>query len=161
MNSVGRTSKAYTRGCFAKKFYDLPEANLSYTKERLKNGVLPDKLACLGIGFVPPGGGMEADAGIYEVVEWYLNGLIPELNFRLFCDVELEYGHFPQKILWVEKITMLVEENGDMVCGRREKNCLEERRLEDGKESAFAGQIKYIVEKIKDYFMTLWKKKGR
>jgi hypothetical protein len=38
--SVRRTARACTRGCFAKKFYDLPRANLSHTKERLKYGVL-------------------------------------------------------------------------------------------------------------------------
>ncbi len=36
-----RTSRAHSKGCFAKKFYDLPKANLSHTKERLKYGVLP------------------------------------------------------------------------------------------------------------------------
>ena len=44
--SVRRTSRACTRGCFAKKFYDLPKANLSHTKERLKYGVLPTDGLC-------------------------------------------------------------------------------------------------------------------
>ncbi len=42
-----RTSRAHSKGCFAKKFYDLPKANLSHAGECLKNGILPDKLVCL------------------------------------------------------------------------------------------------------------------
>jgi hypothetical protein len=38
---VRRTSRAHSKGCFANKFYDLPKANLSHTKERLKSGVFP------------------------------------------------------------------------------------------------------------------------
>ncbi len=40
--SVRRTSRACTRGCFAKKFYDLPKANLSHVAECLKSGILPE-----------------------------------------------------------------------------------------------------------------------
>ena len=178
-----RTSKARTRGCFAKKFYDLPEANLSHAGECLKYGilrmanVLPDRLACPGIGFAPeinlslngaapPGDGMEADAAEadtigYELVEQYLDGLLPELNFRLFCDVEPESGYFPQTMLWLEKITMLHEEEGTSVCGREEKYCLGGRPLKGEKEAVFSEQIKYMLEKMINDFKTLWKKKGR
>ena len=47
--SVRRTSRAHSKGCFAKKFYDLPKANLSHAGECLKSGILPDKLVCLEI----------------------------------------------------------------------------------------------------------------
>lgn len=41
--SVRRTSRAHSKGCFAKKFYDLPKANLSHAGECLKSGILPDR----------------------------------------------------------------------------------------------------------------------
>ena len=81
-----------------------------------------------------------------ENAEQYLSGLCLELNLRLFCDMEPVSDGFPQRILWVEEITMLNEEKGI---------------LEDGKEPVFSEQIKYMLEKIKDYFRKFWKKKGR
>ncbi len=53
-----RTSRACTRGCFAKKFYDLPKANLSHTKERLKYGVLPIDDFYLSLNFEIPRSGI-------------------------------------------------------------------------------------------------------
>lgn len=41
MNRVKRTSKARAIGRFAKKFYDLPVANLSHPGECPKTGILP------------------------------------------------------------------------------------------------------------------------
>ena len=45
-DSVRRTSKAHSKGCFAKKFYDLPKANLSHAEECLKCGILLIKDLC-------------------------------------------------------------------------------------------------------------------
>lgn len=103
----------------------------------------------------------ETDAHVYEVVRQYLTGLLPDLNLRLFCDAELAPGRFPQRILWVEEITVLKAEAGTWDCDHEEKYCQEERDPHEGQESAFSGRIKYIAEKIKNSFMTLWKKKGR
>lgn len=127
-------------------------ANLFHAGECPERGHSPNRAA-------PPGDSVEAVG--YEFVEQYLNGLLLELNFRMFCDVELETGHFPQKILWVERITMLHEEEGTSVCGRDEKYCPEGRPLKGEKEAVFSEQIKYMLEKIKNHFKTLWEKKGR
>lgn len=90
----------------------------------------------------------------YKFAGQYLTGLLPELNLRLFCDAETECGRFPQRILWVEKITMLEAEGSasDRAC--KEKYCQEEKPV-------FSGQIKYMAEKIKNRFMAFRKRKGR
>ncbi|MDE5933284.1 MAG: hypothetical protein K2H40_12525 [Lachnospiraceae bacterium] len=104
---------------------------------------------------------VKTDSAVCEVVGRYLNGMLLDLNLRLLCDAEPESGGFPQRILWVEEVTMLLEEEGARACSREEKYCLEERPSVEGKESAFTRQIKYIVKKIKDRFKSLWKRKGR
>lgn len=96
-----------------------------------------------------------------ENAEQYLSGLCLELNLRLFCDMEPVSDGFPQRILWVEGITVLNEEERNLVCECEEKYCPEEDILENGKEPAFSEQIKYMLEKIKGYLRKLWKKKGR
>ena len=47
MDSVRRTSNTRSKGCFVKKFYDLPKANLSHAEECLKCGILLIKDLCL------------------------------------------------------------------------------------------------------------------
>lgn len=153
MHSVRRTSNTHSKGCFVKKFYDLPGTNLSHTEECPEYGHSSSEFK--------PQSGCYVEAAGYELVEQYLDGLLPELNFRLFCDVEPESGYFPQTMLWVEKITMLHEEEGTSVCGREEKYCLGGRPLKGEKEAVFSEQIKYMLEKMINDFKTLWKKKGR
>lgn len=101
-----------------------------------------------------------------ETIERYLNELIPEWNLRLFCDVRMEPGVFPRRMLWVEKITILHEEEAASAYAHEEKYCLEgntlkDRFMKDRKKSVLSEQIKYMLEKIKDYFKKIGKKKGR
>jgi hypothetical protein len=57
---VKRSSKAHSIGCFAKKFYDLPKANLSRTEECPKSGHSPTQIYLCSDFEIPQSGIMEA-----------------------------------------------------------------------------------------------------
>lgn len=95
------------------------------------------------------------------VIGQYLAGLIPDMNFRLFCDMEAGAYGFPKTILWVEGITIYEGKEQNAGGGDRENDCQEQGLLEELKERTLTGQIKYKLKQIKHYFAELWKKKGR
>lgn len=91
----------------------------------------------------------------------YLAGLIPDMNFRLFCDMEAGAYGFPKTILWVESITIYEEREQNTDDGDGENDCLEQGLSGELKERTLTGQIKYKLKQIKHYFTELWKMKGR
>lgn len=101
------------------------------------------------------------DTAESAAVRQYLAGLAPELNYRLFCDLETGPYGFPEKIFWVEGITVYAWEEQKTAGTENENNCPAEMLPEETGEKTLAGQIKYRMEQIKKYFTKLWKKKER
>lgn len=84
MHSVKRSSKGVSPMGETSRTSTVRMANLLHTKECPEYGHSSS-------GFKPQSGCyVGAEAAGYELVERYLDGLLPELNFRLFCDMELE-----------------------------------------------------------------------
>lgn len=103
----------------------------------------------------------ETDAAVYAVIEQYLDGLVPKLNFRMIDDMEAGAYGFPKRILWVESITVYKIEEKSTACGNAENNCQVQRLPVGYGEKNFAGRIKYKMKQLKNDLMKVWKRKGR
>lgn len=101
------------------------------------------------------------DTAIYTAIGRYLDGLVPQLNLRLLCDLEADAYGFPQRILWVENITVYQIKEKAAVCGDVENDCQAEELQEELEEKALTGRIKYKLKQLKNNWKKLWKKKGR